>query len=512
MPCRIVRPVWSPLLPSPGTGADVVDIGGSRLDDLRVVSSKGQYDTQGWHFDGHQWHEVFRDARRRVIMSAGRGPLPDFLVRIDDRFFLRDRLMSVPDLRGARRIGCAAHSVVGGLVEDEQRVLVFTGEKTLDLHIPHLQSNAKAAAVFPGGGIATSDGRRVCAELESRAGDVAARRVGEVELDMDCEGLAADTRSADWSEVYAFGGDGQLRVIRCSPNAPPVCTPVLTGTRRTLRAGVVLVDGSLLVVGDAGLSLRVERCALGPAVPGYKCEIEEPAPGKGDLLTVHLLDDGTVVAAGSGGEVFVRRALVLRPAPGPVQGVAKMSAVDLVAGVMCIPLTAPVTLADSEDDPPARKAGCEQDRPEGRNNADFPIIPIDELLGTYEASRQLITLYMKEIRKAARQLGLDTALLARIVELHEAGHALVHLGASADGETFDPAAYRAAGPEFHEPLAQVIALTGARALGPDHERAFWKLGKCQPPVYRLPVHLQNLTREEVRALVLESRARAMRVP
>ena len=53
---------------------------------------------------------------------------------------------------------------------------------------------------------------------------------------------------------------------------------------------------------------------------------------------------------------------------------------------------------------------------------------IDGLLGSYDASQRLITIFCKGIEHIALQLDLDPFHLNRIVTIHEYGHAVFHLG------------------------------------------------------------------------------------
>lgn len=69
-------------------------------------------------------------------------------------------------------------------------------------------------------------------------------------------------------------------------------------------------------------------------------------------------------------------------------------------------------------------------------------IPIDKFLGEYLPDEQVIKLYMKEIRDVAKRLVVDVQILRRVVELHEAAHAIVHLGRDADGRNFNNGSFK----------------------------------------------------------------------
>ncbi len=57
------------------------------------------------------------------------------------------------------------------------------------------------------------------------------------------------------------------------------------------------------------------------------------------------------------------------------------------------------------------------------------LIPIDEVLGSYDSDKRMVVIYIKNVEKYAKNpFQTDADKLKYIVELHEYAHALVHLG------------------------------------------------------------------------------------
>jgi hypothetical protein len=137
-------------------------------------------------------------------------------------------------------------------------------------------------------------------------------------------------------------------------------------------------------------------------------------------------------------------------------------------------------------------------------------IPIDVLLGRYEAGRRTIKIFYRNVWKyASSHLRCRPADLEYVVRVHEYCHALVHLGASwleqapllepplgavhTDWKSFLRArakAFRSLPRDTHELLAQVLCWVAIGTLQPhawanDLQEVFLALMSRQPPEYRL---------------------------
>ena len=105
------------------------------------------------------------------------------------------------------------------------------------------------------------------------------------------------------------------------------------------------------------------------------------------------------------------------------------------------------------------------------------LIPIDGLLGKYDADRQEITIFKRGIAQVAKQLNLRDGDVTFVVRLHEWAHALLHVGLVeaqrlrvTKDETSWSTAFVSATTEFrrlngvHEQLAQLIVHHGLQSL------------------------------------------------
>ena len=146
---------------------------------------------------------------------------------------------------------------------------------------------------------------------------------------------------------------------------------------------------------------------------------------------------------------------------------------------------------------------------DGSGEARWPI----DILGSYSAHAQRITLYDARIRRAADDLGLDEEALRIAVWLHEVGHAVVHLAVGADTGPFDAAQYDSFdGGEtpsaLHETLAQLLcyhALRSDDALS----ACFFGLSKGQPAEYRHWTRFVATSLDELRWVLMRMRRQCL---
>ena len=126
-------------------------------------------------------------------------------------------------------------------------------------------------------------------------------------------------------------------------------------------------------------------------------------------------------------------------------------------------------------------------RKEEIQREEVELIPIDKFLGVYIPEEQLIKLYIQEIKDTARRLDVTIEALKRVVELHEAVHAIIHLGRDTEGRNFNTGAfnmvdYGADPSPLHETLAQLISfhicLSDIEQL-----KCFDRLNEWQPKPY-----------------------------
>lgn len=136
-------------------------------------------------------------------------------------------------------------------------------------------------------------------------------------------------------------------------------------------------------------------------------------------------------------------------------------------------------------------------------------IPVDGRLGAYAPHERVIELYLGQIRETAKLLDVRAEALEFVVGLHEAAHAVVHLGRDIDGENFDTQSFLrvddgAEPSPLHETFAQLLCFA---AVKNDSELrlCFDKLNQRQPEVYRHWETFQSLTAEQIRAALLAIR-------
>ena len=152
--------------------------------------------------------------------------------------------------------------------------------------------------------------------------------------------------------------------------------------------------------------------------------------------------------------------------------------------------------------------------PEWANSNQRPgiILPaIDELLGTYDARTSMIRLYLRDMGQCADFLRVSPEHLEAVVLIHEAAHAVVHLGTDADDRPFDTQRFldvdSGACPSLlHEILAQLLTWWAIREKANLHE-TFSRLNQHQPNEYHAWEEFKNRTREQIRSALLEIRAK-----
>jgi len=158
---------------------------------------------------------------------------------------------------------------------------------------------------------------------------------------------------------------------------------------------------------------------------------------------------------------------------------------------------------------PIRLELSEKDAPQSwRMSTQEGKTAIDDCLGKYDPAEALILLYIKEILSASKDLQTDPKGLARIVELHEAAHAVVHLGRDADLRTLSVDTLNAfdrgsSVSPLHETLAQL--LTWHCIKEKELTRVFDVLNQCQRAEYTMWVDFRDVPLEQVRGFLVALR-------
>lgn len=185
---------------------------------------------------------------------------------------------------------------------------------------------------------------------------------------------------------------------------------------------------------------------------------------------------------------------------------SSFSALQMVAEKIGLHFKDEVRQIETEESSPITER---KKRREEQRGEDLELIPIDKYLGEYFPAEQLIKLYMQEIRNSAKSLNVDVDALKRVVELHEAAHAIVHLGRDAEGRNFNTGAFNmvdgGADPSpLHETLAQLLCYHSLRN-DPELLECFEKLNKRQPRAYTLWKNFEGLSLERVRNILVGMR-------
>lgn len=156
--------------------------------------------------------------------------------------------------------------------------------------------------------------------------------------------------------------------------------------------------------------------------------------------------------------------------------------------------------------PPAIFTDEEPPIPLASVDFDHDLIPIDNLLGVYDADKQQVKIFTRAISMCARALRLSEADLQFKVRVHELGHALVHLGTSTVPENWQSflsqrrKLFAAIDAKAHEVLAQLVACcilkddAGGR-------KVFLALMEREPEEYRLSANEQDLSAEDLTKLL-----------
>jgi len=147
-----------------------------------------------------------------------------------------------------------------------------------------------------------------------------------------------------------------------------------------------------------------------------------------------------------------------------------------------------------------------QGRKELQEEKNKELIPIDKYLGQYFPDDQLIKLYMTEIHDCARRLGVSAEALRRVVEFHESGHAVVHLGRDADGKNFNTGAFEMVDGSddpspLHETLAQLLTYHCVKDV-PELFECFEKLDQRQPSAYKKWKNFTDVPLERIRNVLV----------
>lgn len=140
---------------------------------------------------------------------------------------------------------------------------------------------------------------------------------------------------------------------------------------------------------------------------------------------------------------------------------------------------------------------------------EIELIPIDKFLGEYLPQDQQIKLYLEEIEVSARKLGVDQGVLRRVVEIHEAAHAVVHLGRDADGRCWSVSDFQMADSgrdpsPWHETLAQLLCWHCVKD-DPALLECFEKLNERQPLEYRHWYRFKDIPLERIRTILVHTR-------
>ncbi len=187
----------------------------------------------------------------------------------------------------------------------------------------------------------------------------------------------------------------------------------------------------------------------------------------------------------------------------------------LVADLLRFRWTGFVEVEETQEDPPAHRVNPEAEELSDKK----PSFPIDGLLGSYlpywnerdilHPEKGHILLFMTELHRVASYLGIEVNILKRVVTLHEAAHALVHLGIDADGKRFSTKEFQQvdAGAD-PSPLQELLAqLFCYHAVKNDAAvlACFIRLGEYQPETYTSWQLLKDHSLEQVRTALVRMR-------
>ncbi|MFZ2410095.1 MAG: hypothetical protein WAW23_00850 [Candidatus Methanoperedens sp.] len=215
-----------------------------------------------------------------------------------------------------------------------------------------------------------------------------------------------------------------------------------------------------------------------------------------DVLKEKILDKDITIKANAVEEVERGAITFSHPSYSALQSIAEGLGLHLNDTVMQIETADPSPITLERQKQEQKEEGLE-------------LLPIDKLLGQYFPEDKLIKLYKQEIIDAANRLNVNPETLKMIVVLHEAAHAIVHLGKDADKKNFNTKAYcmvdSGSDPSrLHETLAQLLCYHYVKDY-PKLLECFEKLNKHQPPVYNLWERFKDISLELVRGILIDMR-------
>jgi len=179
----------------------------------------------------------------------------------------------------------------------------------------------------------------------------------------------------------------------------------------------------------------------------------------------------------------------------------------LVSGKLGLLLRDFIWQIETRDPSPIRKRdGWKRKRDRERA---IELIPIDKFLGEYLPQDQQIKLYLEEIEVSAQKLGVKADALRRVVEIHEAAHAAVHLGRDADGRYWSASDFQMADSgrdpsPLHETLAQLLCWHCVKH-DPILLDCFLKLSERQLPEYKHWDRFRDIPLERIRNILVGMR-------
>lgn len=133
--------------------------------------------------------------------------------------------------------------------------------------------------------------------------------------------------------------------------------------------------------------------------------------------------------------------------------------------------------------------------------------PIRSRLGAYLPDERVIEIYTANIERMAQTLRVSSQALRRVVEAHEAAHAVIHLGQ--DEEENPPVSALREGAVIEDELQETLAqLVCRHFLATDSEGldCFEQLNAYQPERYRQWRRFQRINLGTLRQFILRSRA------
>ena len=194
--------------------------------------------------------------------------------------------------------------------------------------------------------------------------------------------------------------------------------------------------------------------------------------------------------------------------------ISRVSSLNTVCHVIKLYLTDSVEIVRTDEEPPTKYRRC---RINDNCNDSKVIINID-LLGCYFPAERLIKLYWKNICECADDFNFDLEVLAKVVELHEAGHAVVHLGKDADSRQFELDDFNnvdsGVNPSpLHETLAQLLTYHSIKVCTSDHKElldCFMELNRCSSQPYRCWESFKYISIERVRVALVMMRTQKIK--